>query len=241
MRQTVAAETTKSAPRRHSDLRQLRFAFSDVRRYRSSPVFTDRMTEPTSVTESVAELPKPSRSPARKPPQASRSARRRGPKTRQRSGSQKSSVSAGLAESGSTAAEDAAVSVAVSTTTPPLDRPATTESSGPIQAAGQPDADASTAPQKSEHQHRSSEPRPEQRQSPSWRPAPIRDAEDLARKAWQIYSAEIAEDGVTLFDDKDASALARRAFRLAQVFLDAQHQQTSRGPRRDHPSLPLQP
>ncbi|HUF60537.1 MAG TPA: hypothetical protein VMN36_00550 [Verrucomicrobiales bacterium] len=66
------------------------------------------------------------------------------------------------------------------------------------------------------------------------RPTPYHDPEDLARKAWQIYSAEIAEDGVTLFDDKDASNLARRAFRLAQVFLDAQHQHFSRGPRREN-------
>lgn len=43
--------------------------------------------------------------------------------------------------------------------------------------------------------------------------------EDLCKKAWDIYLAEVSEEGVELFPDNDARELARRSFRLAEIFL----------------------
>jgi hypothetical protein len=40
-----------------------------------------------------------------------------------------------------------------------------------------------------------------------------------AAHAWQIYLAEVSEEGVALIGDQDAKELARRCFRLAEVFL----------------------
>ena len=40
-----------------------------------------------------------------------------------------------------------------------------------------------------------------------------------AKKAWDIYLAEVSEEGVELFPDNDARELARRSFRLAEIFL----------------------
>ena len=42
----------------------------------------------------------------------------------------------------------------------------------------------------------------------------------LAKAAWKIYLAEISEEGVSLVGDQDARELARRCFRLAEIFLD---------------------
>lgn len=41
-----------------------------------------------------------------------------------------------------------------------------------------------------------------------------------AAHAWQIYLAEVSEEGVALIGDQDAKELARRCFRLAEVFLE---------------------
>ncbi len=43
--------------------------------------------------------------------------------------------------------------------------------------------------------------------------------DDLCKKAWDIYLAEVSEEGVELFPDNDARELARRSFRLAEIFL----------------------
>ncbi len=43
--------------------------------------------------------------------------------------------------------------------------------------------------------------------------------EDLCKKAWEVYLAEVSEEGVELFPDNDARELARRSFRLAEIFL----------------------
>lgn len=48
------------------------------------------------------------------------------------------------------------------------------------------------------------------------------DPELVAKHAWKIYLAEISEEGVALVGDNDARELARRCFRLAEVFLDEQ-------------------
>lgn len=51
---------------------------------------------------------------------------------------------------------------------------------------------------------------------------PKHDVATLADKAWKIYLAEVSEEGVALIHDHDARELARRCFRLAQIFLDEQ-------------------
>jgi hypothetical protein len=43
--------------------------------------------------------------------------------------------------------------------------------------------------------------------------------DDLCKKAWDIYLAEVSEEGVELFPDNDARELARRSFRLAEIFV----------------------
>ncbi|MEM8954154.1 MAG: hypothetical protein AAGD22_08395 [Verrucomicrobiota bacterium] len=45
------------------------------------------------------------------------------------------------------------------------------------------------------------------------------DPKELADHAWEIYLAELAEEGLTSFDDKDCDSLAKRAFEMALVFL----------------------
>ena len=46
------------------------------------------------------------------------------------------------------------------------------------------------------------------------------DPEKAAKKAWKIYLAEVSEEGVALIGDNDARDLARRCFRLAELFLE---------------------
>jgi hypothetical protein len=51
---------------------------------------------------------------------------------------------------------------------------------------------------------------------------PKLDPESLATKAWKIYLAEVSEEGVALVNDQDARELARRCFRLAELFIEEQ-------------------
>lgn len=46
------------------------------------------------------------------------------------------------------------------------------------------------------------------------------DPEKLAKNAWKIYLAEVSEEGVALIGDNDARELARRCFRLSEIFLE---------------------
>lgn len=48
------------------------------------------------------------------------------------------------------------------------------------------------------------------------------DPETLARRAWKIFLAEVSEEGVALIGDQDARELARRCFRLAELFIEEQ-------------------
>jgi len=48
------------------------------------------------------------------------------------------------------------------------------------------------------------------------------DSEELAKRAWKIYLAEVSEEGVALIGDSDARELSRRCFRLAEIFLEEQ-------------------
>jgi hypothetical protein len=45
------------------------------------------------------------------------------------------------------------------------------------------------------------------------------DVDSICNKAWDIYSAEVKEEGVELFPDNDARELCKRSFRLAEIFL----------------------
>ncbi len=46
--------------------------------------------------------------------------------------------------------------------------------------------------------------------------------EVLATRAWKIYLSEVSEEGVALIGDTDAKELARRCFRLAELFIEEQ-------------------
>lgn len=63
-------------------------------------------------------------------------------------------------------------------------------------------------------------------QAPASAPAPLprpkHDSDLVAKHAWKIYLAEISEEGVALVGDNDARELARRCFRLSEIFLDEQ-------------------
>ena len=60
--------------------------------------------------------------------------------------------------------------------------------------------------------------RPPQSQNNS-RP-PALDADAVSTKAWKIFLAEVSEEGVALINDQDARDLARRCFRLSEIFLE---------------------
>jgi hypothetical protein len=80
----------------------------------------------------------------------------------------------------------------------------------------QPEADAPSA--ESEPQRQGGQP---QRQQPQ-APRPKLDPDQLAHFAWKIYLSEVSEEGVALVSDADAKELARRCFRLAEIFLEEQ-------------------
>jgi hypothetical protein len=56
------------------------------------------------------------------------------------------------------------------------------------------------------------------------KPEPV-DAKALARKAWKLYQADIAEEGIALVDDKAGRTLALRSFDLARIFLEEKARQ----------------
>lgn len=46
------------------------------------------------------------------------------------------------------------------------------------------------------------------------------DPDKVAKNAWKIFLAEVSEEGVALIGDNDARELARRCFRLSEIFLE---------------------
>lgn len=65
--------------------------------------------------------------------------------------------------------------------------------------------------------------RPERPQPPQpIQPRSKVDPEELAKRAWKIYLAEVSEEGVALIGDADARELSRRCFRLAEIFIEEQ-------------------
>ena len=68
------------------------------------------------------------------------------------------------------------------------------------------------------------DPRPRPQPAPQ-HPQPPRakiDPELLTKMAWKVYLAEVSEEGVALIGDNDAKDLARRCFRLAEIFIEEQ-------------------
>jgi hypothetical protein len=76
------------------------------------------------------------------------------------------------------------------------------------------------------------QPRPEKREQPEPRDKPPEnrpqpqkprrklDPGKVAKNAWKIFLAEVSEEGVALIGDNDARELARRCFRLSEIFLE---------------------
>lgn len=60
---------------------------------------------------------------------------------------------------------------------------------------------------------------PENRPQPQ-KPRRKLDPEKVAKNAWKIFLAEVSEEGVALIADNDARELARRCFRLSEIFLE---------------------
>ncbi len=59
-----------------------------------------------------------------------------------------------------------------------------------------------------------------QRQAP---PNASLDSEEVAKRAWKIFLAEVSEEGVALIRDQDARELSKRCFRLAEIFIEEQN------------------
>lgn len=54
---------------------------------------------------------------------------------------------------------------------------------------------------------------------PSLMPPPGIPVEEIVRRAWKIYLGEITEEGLALMDDRSAEETAKKAFRVAEIFL----------------------
>ena len=97
---------------------------------------------------------------------------------------------------------------------------------GTHEGPSQESASESSAPSADDSTREDSKPRGNQpqpaRNHPQQSRPPRHDADDLARKAWKIYLAEVSEEGIALINDQDARDIARRCFRMAEVFLDEQ-------------------
>jgi hypothetical protein len=62
--------------------------------------------------------------------------------------------------------------------------------------------------------------RPKENQRQQQKPRPKLDPDKVSKNAWKIFLAEVSEEGVALIGDSDARELARRCFRLAEIFLE---------------------
>lgn len=60
-------------------------------------------------------------------------------------------------------------------------------------------------------------------QRPTQKPRRKLDPEKVGKNAWKIYLAEVSEEGVALIGDNDARELARRCFRLSEIFLEEEN------------------
>ena len=62
--------------------------------------------------------------------------------------------------------------------------------------------------------------RDQQKQRPAQKQRPKFDSDKVSKNAWKIFLAEVSEEGVALIGDNDARELARRCFRLSEIFLE---------------------
>jgi hypothetical protein len=69
---------------------------------------------------------------------------------------------------------------------------------------------------RTESRDKPQENRPQQPHKPRRKPDPGK----VAKNAWKIFLAEVSEEGVALIADNDARELARRCFRLSEIFLE---------------------
>jgi hypothetical protein len=81
-------------------------------------------------------------------------------------------------------------------------------------------AGVATVPPAAAPKHSEAPPPPPRLRPPA--PRTKIDPETLANKAWKIFLAEVSEEGVALIGDQDARELARRCFRLAEIFIEEQ-------------------
>ena len=61
------------------------------------------------------------------------------------------------------------------------------------------------------------------------------DPDELYRRAWKIFLGEVTEEGLALMDDRTAAEASRRAFRVAELFLQeaARHKPAASVPETD--------
>lgn len=48
------------------------------------------------------------------------------------------------------------------------------------------------------------------------------DPEEVSKRAWKIYLGEVSEEGLALINDNTAREMAKRSFRLAEIFIEEQ-------------------
>lgn len=62
------------------------------------------------------------------------------------------------------------------------------------------------------------------------------DESEVAQKAWKIFLGEVVEEGLALFDDRDARERAIKSFRLAEIFVTEQERRVARVKAREEDS-----
>lgn len=68
------------------------------------------------------------------------------------------------------------------------------------------------------NRNKGDQPQPQQQQVQA---API-DAKELSKKAWKVFLSEVSEEGLALIGDKEGRELAKRSFKIAELFLEEQ-------------------
>lgn len=67
------------------------------------------------------------------------------------------------------------------------------------------------------------------------------DPDDLAKRAWKIYQADIAEEGIALVNNSIGRELAQRSFELARIFLEVKASHNKETPEREPEREPAEP
>lgn len=185
----------------------------------------------TAALLSVKSAPRMSDSPPRKRSSSSSSARKRSSSSRSssRSSSSRSRTSRPSREATPKDENESPQpsSPAQSETPPP---PADSPSPSPDSSDSPPEQEAprrrsSSSSSSSSSSPRRSPSRGRERQSSSASSTPSApplklDTKELADCAWEIYLAELTEEGLTIFDNSDCDSLAKRSFEMARVFLE---------------------